>query len=72
MNLFRRGFLQDVTAGSCFDRGQDVGLRVVGGQDQDRRRIFQQFDPRCGRDAVHSGAHLQVHEHNIDPLTPNL
>ena len=37
MDLFRRRVLQHVTAGPGLHRGQDIRIRVVGGQDQDRR-----------------------------------
>lgn len=71
-DLFRRRVLEHVAAGSGFHRRQNVGVGVVGGEDEDGRCRCQQFDAPGGGDPIHPGAHLQVHQHQVHGIAQGL
>ena len=59
-----RGVLEEVAAGARLDGPDDVGIRVVGGQDEDLRGVGPRGDPGRRLGAVHD-RHPQVHEHDV-------
>jgi hypothetical protein len=58
------GVLEQVADGAGVDGGSDVGVRVVGGQDEYPHLGVGGTDGGGRGRAVHAG-HLQVHQHDV-------
>ena len=64
-----RGVLEQVAAGPGLEGAEDVGLGVVGGQDQDLRRRGQRPQGGGHLDATGlAGSQTQIHQYDVGPV----